>query len=313
MIVFSDFREMATLRLGNSGAVPGPEQNICFINAVLNLIFTVTAFREFFRKKLFTRKGQSQKLMIFEEVSSIFNGVGARSSAGVLRALMGSLSPKFDYVKNGQQQGAPEFLEDLLETLDSELRSSGNIEMSIELRKLYEGQEIIQYNFVGPNSHDGECPTCHMPPDYAERKFNILLLSNENNRDCSLQQMIDRNLLAQSTLLDKYCSNDNCRDARAKVLRPATSTRMISDLPDVLFIQVPKFSRRGFSNDVNMNNGYINIHEVEFEIVGIMDHVGSNNQNGHWLTWAKLDSRWYKCNDENITEVHQTSTVSSNN
>ena len=171
--MFYDFREMPTMKLANSGGAPGPEQNICFINAVLNLLFSVTAFRDFFQRKLYARKGKRQKLSICEEVSAIFNCVGARNSAGALRALMGSLSSKFEYVKNGQQQGAPEFLEDLLDTLESELRSSGNIEKSKSLRSLYEGHEIIQYNFLGPNSADGECPTCLTPPDYAEREFNI--------------------------------------------------------------------------------------------------------------------------------------------
>ena len=111
-----DFREMPTLKLANSGGAPGPEQNICFINAVLNLLFSLPVFRNFFQKKLYARKGQRQKLSVCEEVSAIFNCVGARTSAGALRAVMGSLSPRFEYIKNGQQQGAPEFLEDLLET-----------------------------------------------------------------------------------------------------------------------------------------------------------------------------------------------------
>ena len=90
---------MRILKLGNSGGIPGPEQNICFINAVLNLLFSVTAFRNFFQRKHYDRKGQRQKLSVCEEVSAIFNSVGARSSAGALRAVMGSLSPKFEYVK----------------------------------------------------------------------------------------------------------------------------------------------------------------------------------------------------------------------
>merc|ERR1711978_447591 len=60
---------------------------------------------------------------------------------------------------------------------------------------------------------------------------------------------------------------------------------------------VPKFAWRGYSNDVNLNNGFITIQDVQFEIVGVLDHVGSSNQDGHWLTWAKLDSRWFNCND----------------
>ena len=137
---------MSTIKLANSGGAPGPEQNICFINAVLNLLFSVTAFRDFFQRKLYARKGKRQKLSICEEISAIFNCVGARTSAGALRAVMGSLSPKLEYVKNGQQQGAPEFLEDLLDTLETELRSSGNIEDSNKLRKLYEGLIMLREN-----------------------------------------------------------------------------------------------------------------------------------------------------------------------
>ena len=102
---------------------------------------------------------------ICDEVSSIFNCLGARTSAGALRQLMGSMCPKFEYIKNGQQQGAPEFLEDLLETIEIELKDSGNCQMSNGFRRLFEGHEIIQYNFVGARSRDGECPTCRTPPD----------------------------------------------------------------------------------------------------------------------------------------------------
>ena len=69
---------MFTLKLANSGGAPGPEQNICFINAILNLLFSVTVFRDFFLKKLYARKGNRQKLSICEEISAIFNCVGAR-------------------------------------------------------------------------------------------------------------------------------------------------------------------------------------------------------------------------------------------
>ena len=125
-------------------------------------------------------------------------------------------------------------MQDLLDSIEKELKDSGNIEMSNSFRNLYEGHEIIQYNFIGPNSPDGECPTCHIPPDYAEKKFNIFFLSDENTRACSLQQMIDQNLLTPSTPFKKYCTNDICKNARAKIEKPVTSTRMISDLPNIL-------------------------------------------------------------------------------
>ena len=40
-------------KLGNSGGAPGPEQNICFMNAVLYLLFSVKVFRDFFKKKYY--------------------------------------------------------------------------------------------------------------------------------------------------------------------------------------------------------------------------------------------------------------------
>merc|ERR1712155_156408 len=104
-------------------------------------------------------------------------------------------------------------MEDLLTSIEKELKNSGNIEMSNSFRKLYEGHEIIQYNFMGPNSPDGECASCHMPPEYAEKKFNIFFLSNDDTREYSLQQMINQNLFTPSTPFKKYCTSDNCKDA----------------------------------------------------------------------------------------------------
>ena len=102
-------------KLGNSGGAPGPEQNICFMNAVLYLLFSVKAFRNFFKKKNYrdtSTLNVGKKMPICDEVSSIFNCIGARTSAGALRQMMGSMSPRFEYISNGQQQGAPEFMED---------------------------------------------------------------------------------------------------------------------------------------------------------------------------------------------------------
>ena len=115
-------------KLGNSGGAPGPEQNICFINSILFLLFSVTSFRDFFKKKAYKGKRTlygGQEMSICDEVSNIFNCVGARTSAGALRQLMGSMSPRFEYVRNGQQQGAPEFMEDLLEVIEMELKELG--------------------------------------------------------------------------------------------------------------------------------------------------------------------------------------------
>ena len=169
---------MTIFKLGNSGGGPGPEQNICFMNSILFLLFSVTTIRDFFKEKIYKSKRIGrQKLPVCDEVYSIFNCVGgARTSAGALRQLMGSMSPRFEYIRNGQQQGAPEFMEDLLETIENELKESGNSQQSNGFKKLYEGHEIIQYNFVGASSPNGECPTCHIPPDYAEKKFNILVV-----------------------------------------------------------------------------------------------------------------------------------------
>ena len=99
-------------KLGNSGGAPGPEQNICFMNSVLFLLFSVSSIRNFFKGKIFKdKRSGALKTPVCDEVSSIFNCIGAQTSAGALRQLMRSMSPKFEYIGNGQQQGAPEFLE----------------------------------------------------------------------------------------------------------------------------------------------------------------------------------------------------------
>ena len=131
-------------KLGNSGGAPGPEQNICFMNSVLFLLFSVSSICNFFKGKIYKDKRYGGlKTPVCDEVSSIFDCTGARTSAGALRQLMRSMSPKFEYIGNGQQQGAPEFLEDLLETIENELKDSGNKEKAYEFRKMYEGNEII--------------------------------------------------------------------------------------------------------------------------------------------------------------------------
>ena len=136
-------------KLGNSGGAPGPEQNICFMNSVMVLLFSVTAIRNFFKEKKYKGYG-GQKTPVCDEVSSIFNCIGARTSAGALRQLMRSMSPKFEYIGNGQQQGAPEFLEDLLETIENELKDSGNDDKSKGFRNCMKAMRLFSTTLLEP-------------------------------------------------------------------------------------------------------------------------------------------------------------------
>ena len=65
---------MTIFKLGNSGGGPGPEQNICFMNSILFLLFSVTTIRDFFKEKIYKSKRIGrQKLPVCDEVYSIFN------------------------------------------------------------------------------------------------------------------------------------------------------------------------------------------------------------------------------------------------
>ena len=154
------------------------ESNICYVNAILQLLYSVAIFRNLVKKKGY--KAQPNSVTpVLDEVSRIYNYEGPVTSAGPLRQLLGS-KEGLSYLMRGEQEDASLFLRHLLEQIFNE------VSPDIKLEELLKITVIHQPCFNTPN---GACGHCDYTPEPREDSSNVLVLQ-ESIGSTSLQELI---------------------------------------------------------------------------------------------------------------------------
>ena len=133
------------------------EQNICFLNSVVQLLHSLPDCREYFLNKKYKTTNERQLFPICDEISIIFRFSGGLSSVGSLRQKLGN-APGCSYFNDGTQQDAGALLLALLDLVNTEIQSVSGRESSL-MEKLTSKQRIA-YNFLG--TEDGSCPSCEV-------------------------------------------------------------------------------------------------------------------------------------------------------
>ena len=155
------------------------ESNICYVNAILQLLYSVAVFRNLVKKKGY-KDQQNSVTPVFDELSRIFNYEGPVTSAGPLRQLLGS-KEGLSYLLRGEQEDASQFLSDLLEQILKEVGPD------IKLEKFIKMSVIHQPCFNTPN---GVCGYCGYTPQPHEDSRNVLVLQAPT-ASASIQQLIE--------------------------------------------------------------------------------------------------------------------------
>ena len=168
----SDTIKMAGLRLINNPGLD-TEKNLCFVNAALQLLYSLPEVRDFFvHQEYKTNQQEDADLTICNEVSRIFKSAGHFvASAATLRLLVGHGSGRTD-ISNGTQQDIVDFLRLLLQQIEIEL-SELDGPHALFINKFW-GREHIVKKFA--NTTGGKCSECGNLPRQENEDFNILKL-----------------------------------------------------------------------------------------------------------------------------------------
>ena len=110
---------MSPLKLVNNTGLES-EKNLCFVNAELQLLYSIPDVKDFFATKKYRGNCQDQ-LQLCDELSRIFRTDGQfQTTAAELRRLTGKLYRRED-ICNGEQQDIEEFHTLLLRGIEQEL------------------------------------------------------------------------------------------------------------------------------------------------------------------------------------------------
>ena len=282
-----------TITFGLSNFGTPLERNICYINSILQLLHCVSVIRNLVKKKAY--KTTETSTPVCDEISRIFNYQGDVTTAGPLRKLLGA-KEGLSYVTAGEQEDASMFLRHLLDQIFQEVDPNARLEELINITIAH------QACF---NTPDGACNRCGYisPPQENNRKVLVL---QESSGSSSLQDLIQ--FYFQDQNLKFRCGNDgNCQDADSRTAQLATMRQTVTQLPEILFIQVPKTVKP------RANEDFFHIQGVWFEIIGIVDHLGDQIDTGHYITWAKHGQAWFKIDDKIVEPDLANAHFSSNN
>ena len=123
-------RSIAIMSFGLSNFSSQKERNICYINAILHLLNSVSMIRNLLQKKGYKTRADSVT-PICDEVSRIFNYEGV-TSAAALRELLGT-KENLGFVLNQQQEDASLLMRKFLDLIVVESDPDIDLEKLIQI------------------------------------------------------------------------------------------------------------------------------------------------------------------------------------
>ena len=135
------------------------ERNLCFSNVAINILDRVEPLKDFLASNVwkYSPHRQLDIVPILMELDFIFKTKkNQEASTGVLRKAVANVSHK-EYLGNGEQQDAAEYLETIFELLHEEF-----IKLGVDnfLHNIFQSSEIIKKRFISSEGN-GACQNCH--------------------------------------------------------------------------------------------------------------------------------------------------------
>ena len=277
-------------------------ENLCYINASLNLLNVSEEFSQFFQQLNINSNDLLQKFPVSAELSKIFTG--AVKSAAVLRSTIAEKSKKPQFL-TWNQQDITEFHRVLLDVLEKEFKSN-NCEEGQALLDKFIGREKQSLEFVT------ECSVCQYKPDDQIDKFDILSLDISANVTSRKLSDVVQEHYSQTDDREVRCQ---CPDSANKAVRVTTS---LSQAPDYLFIELRRY--RIVAGNQYKSIQIVRLDDVltlptgeEYHLVGVTDHRGETIQSGHYVTFVRSDSDWFLVNDNRVSKVNRDYVTSQDN
>ena len=117
-----------------------------------------------------------------------------------------------------------------------------------------------------------------------------------------LQNYIQQSLIGEKLTGENAYQCDNGND---KI--DATTERTIMDSPEILFIQLLRFSNDStkLNADVTVQD-VIYINDYPYQLKSAICHIGLNLGVGHYIAFTNINGEWFNCNDNVVTNCKYT-------
>ena len=91
---------------------------------------------------------------------------------------------------------------------------------------------------------------------------------------------------------------------------PCRSPLLDQETPNILLIQINRFSISNLHGRPRKNNHPFGIHEniklglINYTLLGLIEHHGVFIDSGHYVSYIRQSNKWYHCDDKYITETN---------
>ena len=274
------------LSLSNS-LVNNKLENICYINASLNLLNSSRDFSNFFcEKKYLNSEKTFQDYPVSTEVTNIFNSNDANvKSSAVLRQLCN--------FAEGIQQDITEFHSTLLNILCAEFERN-DCDTGRELINKFIGTEEINHSFVNL------CSKCNYVPEDRVLEFKILSVDVVSSvPGCKLSEIVRQ-----------HYENPDIRELKCQCPgspnKPVTVSTSLLHPPENLLIELRRY--QAAAGDQIKCSTIVKLDDVlklpngdSYHLTAVADHRGTTINTGHYVAYVKLESGWLLINDDCVS------------
>lgn len=286
------------------------EGNYCYLNSIINLLFSVKPIIIFFKNIK-----QINKTGILREFQNLCIGT-LDNETDVIKNINGILLDDYQclstlglfremdkiYDLGLYQHDAHEILLLLLDHIHENIKQLrliviNHLKLTDTIKEEY---SIISKTFRGKTRRILTCPKCYFEKNIFEN-FYILSLPVS---DC-----IQRSF-------DLFCSNEEIQDVKCEVCKFQGSFNLRTEfvsLPDYIIVHFKRFSFDKYlkKNDINIESEICvikilnNVQKIKY--LSSVDHLGSSAEHGHYIFNIKIpdSDKYIMVNDEDICQVDE--------
>ena len=109
---------------------------------------------------------------------------------------------------------------------------------------------------------------------------------------------------------DNSCQEQNQTVTSYKMLKIVTLCTSYQETPNILLIQINRFSVSNLHGRPRKNNHPFGIYEniklglINYTLLGLIEHHGVFIDSGHYVSYIRQSNKWYHCDDKHITETN---------
>ncbi len=304
--------------LSNSG-------NVCFANAVLQLLFRCEPFRSHLVQWHMCTQARGAPVSRTQSLLDLLGELFWRMQTNQIRTGTQHADDFIDLVKERnelfqglRQQDAHEFYSYVLNDIGETVQAYQKRRLSDTFRRVvcepFEetvGKTFVHANFEGVCTSTTTCKTCRTKTSRREAFFDVSLeIGSESSSVAECLRRYSRAELVNGF----HCESEWCAKEGNQ---PAEKRIVLTRLPKVLVLHLKRFQynvsqqrfvkllqRVSFGAELKVWDS--DEPDVLYRLKGLVAHIGTSPARGHYVACVTVESQWFLFNDDRVRIVDVT-------